>query len=764
MPIDPVTGRDLNPPPFARGLDNWSRADGTSASPHWGSAPNAAHVPSDADFGGCVEIATTGTVTRLRDIGRTWLRPGQTLRVTARAKVLTGTPSGLRIAGTPLAANGAARADLPGTGSVTDLTAPGQVVEVSAILGTGARQGVDLAWPGVTRAHVGVDLVGTAGAVVRVDDITIEDVTAAFLPDQLGQVNVRDYGAVGDGSTDDAAAFERADSDARGRTVVVPEGTYRLGASVTMQSEVQFGGTLSMPRAAILVLQRNFDYLTYLDAFGDEVEAFKRAFQALLNFTDHDSLDLGGKRINVDAPIDMAAAVPNRTRFATRRVIRNGQFVATSSAAWSPGSTTRTARYAASNDRRLTDVSNAGAIEPGSLVTGTGVGREVYVTSVDASARTVTLSQPLWGAGARQSYTFTRFRYMLDFSGFEDLAQFAISDCEIQCSGHASGILLAPEGLTFALSDSFVTRPRDRGITSHGRGCQGMLIDRCQFLSNEQNLRVTQRKTTVLNANSNDVKLRDNRVVLFKNFAVLAGSGSIIVGNHWFHGDSVVGGVRGPGLIFTRPSCSSTVTGNYIDQNSIEMTNEHDATPNFASQFSFGGLAITGNIFMAINANPGFEWIVVRPFGSGHFVNGLSVVGNTFRSIGSVVTRVDGVNEAIASLNPNRMRGVAFHSNMYHGVAQKTLNPAHLEITRGSTARSWTTGSSDAAALPFRGWARFVDAVAPRGRIRNGGGGTLFDMPAVEPQVGSGNRQLRFTWSEPARGTLRYTVRADNPE
>ena len=45
--------------------------------------------------------------------------------------------------------------------------------------------------------------------------------------------------------------------------------------------------------------------------------------------------------------------------------------------------------------------------------------------------------------------------------------------------------LLPPQGSANHFRDCFITRPRDRGITSHGEGDQGMMIDRCQFLSDE---------------------------------------------------------------------------------------------------------------------------------------------------------------------------------------------------------------------------------------------------------------------------------------
>ena len=58
--------------------------------------------------------------------------------------------------------------------------------------------------------HFGLDPKGPIGGVIRIDDLVIEDVTELFFRDFLNQVDVRDYGALGDGSTDDRAAFVAA--------------------------------------------------------------------------------------------------------------------------------------------------------------------------------------------------------------------------------------------------------------------------------------------------------------------------------------------------------------------------------------------------------------------------------------------------------------------------------------------------------------------------------------------------------------------------
>jgi hypothetical protein len=231
-------------------------------------------------------------------------------------------------------------------------------------------------------------------------------------------VDVRDFGAIGDGVADDSDAFKAADAAANGRTVMVPEGAYLMQSSVTMESPVRFQGRIIQAPEFRFILQRDYDYDTYLAAFQNEELAFKKAYQALINFADHDSLDLCGRRVLLTEPVDMQAADPTRTRFETRRVIRNGQFQPADGAAWDTVEVTSQASYAVSDDNRLTNVVNIANIPVGSLVQGNGVGREVYVTSVNVSAQTLELSRPLFDAEGTQVFTFTRFQYMLDFSGY----------------------------------------------------------------------------------------------------------------------------------------------------------------------------------------------------------------------------------------------------------------------------------------------------------------------------------------------------------
>jgi hypothetical protein len=752
------------PTPFSVGLDRWSSQNGTPGSATYQGAPNAALVSADANFGGCLELIKTQGTQLLRYMTETPLLPGCYLQVTAQVKAMSGNLPAVRIAGW---AGGAGGANVPGvvqTGPSTQLTAYGQVVTVRAIIGTGTRIGVDMPWgTAALFGHFGLDLTGPTGGVVRIDDIVIEDVTSVFHRKMMDWEDVRDYGAKGDGVTDDFAAFVAADAAAlaAGRTLLVSAGTYLLNSDTTIDSPVRFEGKVTMPTARRLSLTRGFDLQTYSKAFGSEELGFKKAFQALLNFTDHNSLDLNGRRVTVTAPIDMQAAVANKTTFSSRRVIRNGQFEIVDSPAWANGVVTSQGTYSTASPTTLTGVTNIANVAVGSLVTGTGVGREVYVTAVNTGASTLTLSQPLYDAVGTQVFTFTRFRYILDFSKFASFDKFVIDDVEFLCNGYGSAIMLAPSGDTFQVRDSLINRPKDRAITSIGTGCQGMMIDRCQFLSNEQSVNAQARTSIALNINNNDVKLRENRVVRFRHFAVAGGNNHLVTGNHWFQGDGQTAGVRLAGIVLAGTNVNVTITGNYIDNSFIEWTNEYEAVPAYANQYSFGGLTVTGNLFFATNVAPWFRWIVVKPYGTGHFINGLTVSHNVFKATGGAVDRVETVDTTFAVLDNSRMRNVRFEGNSFVAVTQATVNPVRYQHDQATAATTWT--AQPGAFLPFGGWLRTVESLVAEGPVQTAANVANAAMPYVTVAQGVAKQDVTLSWPVALKGRVHLGVRMDTP-
>ena len=750
----------LMPPAFGNGLDVWSSGDGTPGSDTYANAANVAFVPADQDFSGCLEIQKTTSTTRLRYMGETPLLPGCYLRVSARIKAISGSLPNVRIAGYAGKAGGGAVSGVPTSASATTLTSYGNVVEVSAIIGAGQRNGVDLVWGGeALYGHFGLDLTGPNGGIVRIDDIVIEDITSVFLRDIMSVVDVRDYGAVGDGVANDSPAFDAANSAANGRTILVPGGTFHLNDDVTLDAKVKFEGKVTIPADKLFLMRQQFDLPAYIDAFKDEEVAFKKAFQALLNNVDHDSLDLGGRRVYISEPIDMQAATPERTSYATRRVIRNGQIEAQPSGDWDTQVAISQGTYSTSNNHTLTGVSNVANVQVGSLVEGVGVGREVYVRSKNVAAQELTLSSALFDAVGTQIFTFKRFQYLFDFSGYTQLSKFSISEVEFQCNNVASAILLAPSGSVFDINECFISRPGNRGITSHGSGCQGMLIDRCQFLSAEDGEDVSDRTTIAINAHANDVKIRNNRATRFRHFAILAGGSTLFMGNHFFQGDTVSSGVRTAGLIIAKSHASSVITGNYIDNCFIEWTNEYDLAPEFNSEFSFSALSITDNVFLSGDVAPWFSYFVIKPHGAGHFLSGVSVTGNRFKSLGTNIDRAERVDTSFADLDYGRMRDVNFNANSFHGIRERVSNPLRLKHTESSVATTWTIETDDQ--FPFKGQALAIDSVVALGRIRNSSNSVVFPSPAADIRKGVNFDQFQLTWEQPVRGTVQVVVRMD---
>ena len=760
MVLSLTQGLDFSPAPFSAGLDKWSSSTGTTSTDTYDIVGEAVYVPVDQDFAGCIEMVKTDDVQKLRYTGQTDLPRETYLMIKTRVKRMAGGIPAIRIAGHAMDTNDTHVDAVTAYGPAGSLTDLGEIYEVTAIVGPGLRDGVDMVWGALPHyGHFGIDITGPTGAVVRIDDITIEDVSHIFQRDALNIVDVRDYGAIADGVTDNYNAFVATDNAANGRRVIVPTGEYAISQSLSISSHVEFQGTLVMPESAALLLKKSYDLPTYIDAFGDEAEGFKKAFQALLNSSDHDSLDMGGRTVTVSEPIDMQAAVSTRDTFTQRRVIRNGQFYASGSLGWEPTIVQGQASYSINASRDLTNVENIADIEVGSLVEGAGVGREVYVTSKDVSGGSIRLSKPLYDAAGYQLYTFTRHKYLLDFSGFSTLSKLNLQNIEFQCKETANAVMLARVGLIFHMIDCFIKQPKYRGITSIGTGCQGMLIDRCHFVTAEAQTNATDRVSLGLNANNNDVKLRDNWASQFRHFALLAGSNNIITGNHFYQGDGVQGGARLAGIILTKAATSSSIVGNYVDNCFIEWTNEHDETPDFTSGFGFSSLSISGNNFLSGAVAPWFNYILIKPYGTNHGISNLSVTNNNFRSINGSISRVEWVDTTYADINRSRLEAILFEGNNFENISRATQNPLIVEHTQSSANSVWTLETNNE--LPFQSYAKRVTALAPQAQIKTSSNSAYFDIPYTTGQVGSDKDQVKLTFGTLVKGKMAVTVRRD---
>ena len=349
---------------------------------------------------------------------------------------------------------------------------------------------------------------------------------------------------------------------------------------------------------------------------------------------------------------------------------------------------------------------------------------------------------------------------MLDFSGFEKLSSFVISDVDFLCNSKASGILMAITGLIFNVQDCFFTKPKHRAITSPGDGCQGMLIDRCQFLTAEGGTPAQDRISVAINSNANDVKLRSNRASQFRHFFVAGGANTIVTGNHFFQGDDETAGLRTAGIILTQSHCSTTIDGNYIDNCAIEWTNEYDPEPDFTGGYSFSALSVTDNVFLSGNVAPWFSYLVIKPHGAGHSITGLNVTGNKFRSIqGTSIDRVDRVDTSYADLDMTRGKHILFEGNTFHAVETPSYNPLIVEHEQNTAASTWVVDSD--GRLPFGGRARSVDSVVARGKIKNTNNVAEYTVPYTTAETGGNGDKVELNWEKPVTGTVAVQMRMD---
>jgi hypothetical protein len=287
------------------------------------------------------------------------------------------------------------------------------------------------------------------------------------------------------------------------------------------------------------------------------------------------------------------------------------------------------------------------------------------------------------------------------------------------------------------------------------------MVDMCQFQSNELDIPAQDRTTIAMNVNANDAKIRGNRIVRFATFAVMAGTGHLFVGNHFFQGDDVTAGTRRAGVVLTSTNVKTLFTGNYIDNSFIEWSNEHDAQPGFSSGFSFGGLTITGNIFTVNDVASHFRWLVVTPRGPGHFLHGLSVTGNVFRTLNGNIDRVERVDDSFATLDTGRYRVIDFSQNAFHGISQITVSPVILQHDQATPSDIWNVEAGPF--MPFSGRARNVTALVAEGAITNASNATQFAMPNVLTERGTGQTQVQVRWPTAVRGRIMTTIRCDNP-
>jgi hypothetical protein len=170
-------------------------------------------------------------------------------------------------------------------------------------------------------------------------------------------------------------------------------------------------------------------------------------------------------------------------------------------------------------------------------------------------------------------------------------------------------------------------------------------------------------------------------------------------------------------------------------------------------------MSITENIFLAGNVAPWFSYIVIKPHGTGHFLNGVTVTGNKFRAMNGVVERAERVDTSFADLNYGRTKNVNFAKNTYHNVPHQPTNPLRVTFESNSAYSVW--GVPTDGGLPFGGYARGVDSVVLHAGMVDSSNNRSHTVPHILPEQGANKDQVNLEWQYPVRGTVTLLVRMD---
>ncbi|MGE4328299.1 MAG: right-handed parallel beta-helix repeat-containing protein, partial [Pseudodonghicola sp.] len=163
--------------------------------------------------------------------------------------------------------------------------------------------------------------------------------------------------------------------------------------------------------------------------------------------------------------------------------------------------------------------------------------------------------------------------------------------------------------------------------------------------------------------------------------------------------------------------------------------------------------------FLSGNVADWVSYIVVKPYGSGHYLNGVTVTGNVFRTINGTIDRVDRVDTTFAELDFSKTKNVTFLGNTYHSVTAQVMNPLRVRHNQSTFASTWTV--DPAGELPFGAQARGVDGIVALDHIRATGGVEVFEMPYALVQQGSGQDKVKLLWSQEMRGEVAVSIRID---
>lgn len=520
------------------------------------------------------------------------------------------------------------------------------------------------------------------------------------------------------------------------------------------------------PETPPVIAERIIRFSQFRARYGSD----QLAFEAMLTkaFTTSDNaigvtIDLEGCVVVLTSPIDVSAVTGKITNF-KNITLRNGTLDADeTSGNWVSTVIGRSCDIVQFS-QTVTITSSTG-LEAGmcvkdsgstAITLGDGIPRETYVTGVTDSTH-FTISTYAY-RDRTKFYSIEKFPYMLNFKGFETLSRMKFVDLNVRCNSVASFVMLAQEGIDLCFSNIHALAVKDRFITDWSGNLSGAEIINCTAWSSD----ATESHTGIgITANDNDVKFLNNRIINFRHSQVCHGGGYTISGCHNWQGNGAA--VRTGAFIFTNPSPFLTMTGNYIDNGGIEITNENQSSGGNA----FNDITITGNAFtMASSALGGSRYITLGIVGYGtdtavRGIEGMSVCNNVFRRLvgggAETIDNVDAVEvHGTGGLDNDAINDFVWTGNTYRNITYHVSNPNKFKRNYAGGAETTSYGINFDNRLPFGLQPRSLEAVSLF-NMRNAA--SVLQSPTYA--VIRGGTGYTFTFTTAMSGTVYATVSAN---
>ena len=508
-----------------------------------------------------------------------------------------------------------------------------------------------------------------------------------------------------------------------------------VSASSTFQQDTSINKVLI---SKYLTLHKNNHYAALAAAFKDFFSSNGSA-----------TLDLEGLTLNLNRPMDVAAAAGRKKSSAFQR-ITNG--IITASADMPNKVVTKQGQFKA--QAKTITLADTKDIVRGMHIAGPGLARETYVTAVN-SATEITINTYAISAQRNQQYTFTKFSYILDFSGFDQLSRLNIDHVNFLLKGMASGIMLGTDGIGNHIENNWFVDPKNRGITDFNTGARGISINSNEMTTTAEAYQNPERYPVAITISHNDSKIRSNRIAQFRHSIVIHGGGALIIGNHWWQGaaDTIP---RTAGLIFTGRRVKGLVDGNYIDNCWIELSNESAA----ANTTPIGRISIVGNHFTNAWRHADvakFSWIRIAPYTVNAPVAGILVSGNTFISLKTFALRAESVDNTNGSIDLTKLEDVYFTNNTWEKVLNKTFNPitAIKEVPKGSETATFNFQTENQ--VPFGAQINSVTGVGLNNMLLPNGKEAFLPYNSYPGSMLPDKRTMQVRFPTPCSGTVTAT-------